>query len=292
MIKRMLCLCLCFCMLLSVFSVSAQAEERTYLALGDSISTGYGLANVKEEGFADLLAAELNYKLINRAINGNTTGGLALQLVDKNVQKYIADAQLVTITIGGNDMMALFYGAVLEAFSTLSGGAMTLSAGDVVSIMSNPSDARMKMLMMCAQMVLLGNPAANMPAFIETEAFKAGLDAYAAALKGIVATIHTFNPNVPVVVATQYNPFAGFTAGAFAALNTGFEAGVQMLNQTIRENAEAGGYHVAEVYGAFAGSPEYLYNAVMEPLNLDIHPNAAGHKVIEKAFKEAFLSLE
>lgn len=280
MVKRILCLALCLGM---IFLLSAQADSLTYLALGDSISTGYGLKNARKECFAYLLADELGYNLINRSVNGNTTGGLMLQLTDKSIQKYITNASMITITIGGNDMMALFYSALADAFSTMSSDAMTLSVSDIAAIMSNPSDTRMTMLMMCVQLVLLGNPAAGMPSFMESDTFKAGLDAYAAALKNIVSTIHTLNPNAQVFVATQYNPFAGFT-GMYAALSSGFDAGIRMLNETIKAHAETGNYQVTDVYHAFSGSQDYLYNATMDPLYLDIHPNAAGHKVIQETF--------
>jgi len=84
-------------------------------------------------------------------------------------------------------------------------------------------------------------------------------------------------------VATQYNPYAAFN-DLYDSLRSGFETGVLMLNKAIADSAQAGGYYVADVYSAFTGSEENLYNAAMEPMNLDIHPNAAGHAMIEKSF--------
>lgn len=281
--KRVLRVMLCFCTMISLLSFSAQAGGLTHLALGDSITTGYGLENAKKECFANLLADELGFYLVNRAVNGNTTSGLMKQLAQPDIQKDVKNAYLITITIGGNDMLALFYDAIINTYNTLSGGAAPLNLSDVGAIMSNPQDQRQTVLMMCAQTVLLGNSDLGMPSFMESDAFKAGLDAYVQALKDIVKIIHEINPGVQVIVATQYNPYAPFT-GPLAALNAGFDAGVRQLNQVITQNATAGRYAVTDVYAAFSAAQENLYNACMEPLNLDIHPNAAGHKVIFESF--------
>ena len=286
MIKRILCLTLCLCMALALLPGSVQADSKIYLALGDSISTGFGLKDAKTEGYTYMLADQLGYELTNCAIDGNTTAGLIQQMAKPEIQAKIARADLITITVGGNDMMGLFYSAVGDIFSTLSGGATQLTLSDIYAILGNPTDTRMTMLMMCAQMVLMGNPTAGTPAFMESETFAAGLTAYATALTGITTAIHMLNPDAKIVVATQYNPFAGFT-GMYAALNNGFEMGVQKLNEAIRTNAEAGGYIVADVYDAFANSENYLYNATMDPLFFDTHPNAAGHKVIQETFFSA-----
>lgn len=288
--KRILSLVLCLALTLCVMPCSAQAGGLTYLALGDSITTGYGLENAQTEGFASLLAENLGYDLINHAVNGNTTTGLITQLVNPAILADIKNADLITITIGGNDMLALFFNAIMETYNTMNADSAQLNASDIGAIMGNPGDPRQMTLMMCAQLVLMGNPSTDTPGFAETETFRQGLSTYAFALAGIVNSIHAVNPDVKVIVATQYNPYANFT-DAFAALNAGFETGVRMLNQAIVKNAVVGGYTVADVYGAFSGAEENLYNGCMEPLNMDIHPNAAGHKMLYECFFNTAMTL-
>ena len=76
------------------------------LAMGDSITTGYGLANAETECFTALLGD--NYTVTNKALNGNTVTGIAMQLQTGAIHtQTIAAADVITITVGGNDIMAL-----------------------------------------------------------------------------------------------------------------------------------------------------------------------------------------
>ncbi|KUO58995.1 MAG: hypothetical protein APF84_05940 [Gracilibacter sp. BRH_c7a] len=82
--------------------------ERYYLALGDSITTGYG---VGDRGFAFRYYAYLrslyhNFRFINRGVDGLTASGLTHMLLANNqLRELIARAEIITITIGSNDLM-------------------------------------------------------------------------------------------------------------------------------------------------------------------------------------------
>lgn len=69
-------------------------------------------------------------------------------------------------------------------------------------------------------------------------------------------------------------------SGAYESLASGVDMGVQALSKVIGDYSAVVGYQVADVYTAFATAAENLCNASMEPLNVDVHPNAAGHQVI------------
>ena len=107
---------------------AAESETITYLALGDSISTGYGLAGYTSkkhspEGFTYQIAADLGYKLINKAVDGNKSADILNQLNNPLNANYVAEADLakadvITITAGGNDMMALLYAKTAELTSS------------------------------------------------------------------------------------------------------------------------------------------------------------------------------
>ncbi len=77
-------------------------QASTLLVLGDSISAGYGLANVTE-GWVALLGASLapdGHQVVNAGISGDTTaGGLARlpRLIEKHAPA------IVIIELGGND---------------------------------------------------------------------------------------------------------------------------------------------------------------------------------------------
>ena len=91
-------------------------KEPVMLALGDSITTGYGLANYEPggdpylcESYANTVAASLGLKggstYINKAVNGDTTDDL-LELLP-TLQEEVSSAELIIISIGGNDLLSL-----------------------------------------------------------------------------------------------------------------------------------------------------------------------------------------
>lgn len=58
--RKLWAMIMCICMLITIFPVQALATDETpsYVALGDSITTGYGLADVDTEAFPVLVAGE------------------------------------------------------------------------------------------------------------------------------------------------------------------------------------------------------------------------------------------
>ncbi|MGA2776124.1 MAG: arylesterase [Steroidobacteraceae bacterium] len=92
-------------LLVLVFTaISARADSAAILVFGDSISAGYGLADV-ETGWVSLLRTKLHhegygYRVINASVSGETTaGGLA------RLPRALAlhHPQLVILELGGND---------------------------------------------------------------------------------------------------------------------------------------------------------------------------------------------
>ncbi|AET67091.1 lysophospholipase L1-like esterase [Desulfosporosinus orientis DSM 765] len=82
-----------------------------YLALGDSITAGYGVRN--PFSFPNIYANSLmrhnpDLRLLNLGVNGLTTSGL-LNLLKSNprIRKCISQASLITLTIGSNDLLRL-----------------------------------------------------------------------------------------------------------------------------------------------------------------------------------------
>ena len=102
---------------LVLLCVYASLEKQPQLlVLGDSITTGYGLANYEPGGdpylcnsYANIIASALGLEggssYINKAVNGDTTGDLAELL--PSLQKEVSSAKLIIISIGGNDLLDL-----------------------------------------------------------------------------------------------------------------------------------------------------------------------------------------
>ena len=92
-------------------ALKAVIKVNLYLALGDSITTGYGVQS--QFSFPKLYADFLrrhnpNLYLLNLGVNGLTTSGL-LALIQNNydVRSSITQASLITLTIGSNDLLHL-----------------------------------------------------------------------------------------------------------------------------------------------------------------------------------------
>ncbi len=108
--KRLLSILLCLSLALYLFPVLAQAQqaETSYLALGDSISSGYLLPE-GEAAFPQQVADARGGTLTNLAENGETTASLLAKLNQGTLDQALAGAQVITLTIGGNDLMNALY---------------------------------------------------------------------------------------------------------------------------------------------------------------------------------------
>ena len=102
-------------------STSAKKKVVTYVAIGDSLTKGVG-DSTNQGGFVPLLAqsltneTDLEFKAINYGVSGNTSGQILSRMQEKKeIRKDLKQAQLLTITVGGNDLRK----AILEDTSNL-----------------------------------------------------------------------------------------------------------------------------------------------------------------------------
>lgn len=280
--KRVLVFLLLICF---VFPV-AQAEEKVYLALGDSITTGYGLS-ANEKGFADLIAEKNGYKLVNRAVNGATTADVLALLEQQSVLNTVAQADLITLTCGGNDLMGLLFMQSAAVYNTMS--SEQINPGDAYAILNNPNDPRQAALMYALQSMLMGTETS--PGLVDSPVMAAALIVYGNQLNAVIEKLRTVNPDATIIVSTQYNPFQFFT-GDYVPFGQIVGKAVQKLSAVIADNAETAGYLVADAYSAFAAGSENLCCASMQPFNPDPHPNALGHIVLADCFQQIIDTLQ
>lgn len=102
---RSLCLPLLFAALCCLPGSFAEANARTVLVLGDSISAAYEMG--REEGWVALLEARLavqapGWRVVNASVSGETTGGGLARLPAALTEH---DPELVLIELGGNDAL-------------------------------------------------------------------------------------------------------------------------------------------------------------------------------------------
>jgi acyl-CoA thioesterase-1 len=96
-------LVLTICVLAAHVAVPAQSAEQTIVVVGDSLSSGYGLAS--EPSWVTLLADRLDsqgygYEVVNASISGDTTAG-GLARLPRLLEAH--DPAIVVIELGGND---------------------------------------------------------------------------------------------------------------------------------------------------------------------------------------------
>ena len=102
-------------------STSDKKKVVTYVAIGDSLTKGVG-DSTNQGGFVPLLAQSLTnetgleFKAINYGVAGNTSSQILTRMQEKKeIRKDLKQAQLLTITVGGNDLRK----AILEDTSNL-----------------------------------------------------------------------------------------------------------------------------------------------------------------------------
>ncbi|MBQ2904470.1 MAG: hypothetical protein IJE48_08755 [Clostridia bacterium] len=105
--KKSTALILSFAMIFSIFTVCgyAETEKPFYLVLGDSIAYGSGLSNPREACYGKIVADTNGYEYVNHSIPGHTTTNLINRLNDETVISDLKKADIISISIGGNDFL-------------------------------------------------------------------------------------------------------------------------------------------------------------------------------------------
>ena len=251
--KKILCALIATFLVLTTasFAVSAEGNEKyeKLLLLGDSITYGYGLEGDRDtcRSYGNRLREHLGVKaenFKNAAVNGDTSGDLLALLPSLN--KEVREADLIVVTIGGNDMLGIIWGA-----SAAIGGA----SGNIFANLNDPVYVA-KFLEQITMDVITDT-------IIE----------YSVNMAGIVSYIRANNPDARVLFLAQYDPMSGLELGPLGQITA---SALRMLNIQMRESAEAGGCEYVDVHTPFEGRAAEWTNM----LSADIHPNQTGHDKI------------
>lgn len=249
-------------MLTSVINISANVQDDTvdYVAFGDSIAYGYGLQDT-EDCCINLVSEYLNTDVSNYAVNGLTSSGLITVLDSGIYDEDIYNADVITITIGSNDILHPF----MEIVSNTVG-----IEGDFTTGMQQwyATSSQLEKMVVINQLnqVLQNNEV------IETacENFKENT------FPTIIEDIKDINPDCEIVVTNFYNPYYNVNIGGMLDLGSIADVYIQELNSAL--DTSSTDYTVANVYDDF--NTTGLTNVNLDVFNLDAHPNIEGHKVI------------
>jgi len=305
---------LTFGAMLMFVSCSSSEEELTvvdsancvYIALGDSVSSGFGLAGYGIYGvemherhstifFNELRSNNLAELYVNAAVSGYTTTDVLSLLHNANSEllEYFRNASVITLNIGGNNILTPFIeylsymqiadGAenfleglqgLLETWQLISqftGGTETPGLFDMFSGFGGALFG-IGDLLMGGSDVLAGMPQAyailtgNLSPELEA-ALNYGKQTFNREFNEIINWLETHAPNAVVIVNTVYNPIPAEIMGIPIALSDIADVYITAMNKTIVSEGSARNFIVVDIYEYFSGRLDLMF------FNLD--PTAA-----------------
>ncbi len=101
-ISVLLTVCLAFACLIPAF---AAENAPNYVVLGDSIAQGFGVYNRDEAAYGRIVADTNGYEYANFGVNGLRSWDLIELLQTDKVAQSVAQADIISLSIGGNDYL-------------------------------------------------------------------------------------------------------------------------------------------------------------------------------------------
>ncbi|MBQ6265515.1 MAG: hypothetical protein IJK60_08725 [Clostridia bacterium] len=86
-------------------SADEKEEALNYVLLGDSIAKGSGIVNYEEACYGRIIANTNGYNYVNYGVDGMKSSELLALLKRQNVMNSIENADIINITIGGNNFL-------------------------------------------------------------------------------------------------------------------------------------------------------------------------------------------
>ncbi|MEN8904677.1 MAG: S-layer homology domain-containing protein [Clostridiales bacterium] len=256
-------------LVIQIFSFSSMAiDNKNYVAIGDSIT--YGMSASSDMSYVNKFYKYLytngNYNLKNIAVPGHTGSSLLNLLTTDNA--YINDikaADIITITIGGNDILSptIDFGANyydIDPYSESLGKA-------VFSKMSENPIETIQLL--------------NSEEFKDT--VTKSLEEFKYTWTNIVAKIKDLAPNAQIYVFTSYNPCLT-SDPVFNMIDQYFKK----LNEILL--SENKNITIVDIYEDFINNEDNnLVKFNISTGNVDIHPLDNGHELMYKSLLNTYL---
>lgn len=319
-LAMMVCLCAEFA------SAKTYKPYKKYVALGDSISAGFGLTDVigyerVNAAFpaivADAIGAELEVDAYSAfrtqelryiieddyqgdaelfaaedVVNSNEAAGLAKHAEMKATMKAkqdIIDADVITLNVGSNDIMTYVLVRVLRGMDGVNGVDKIVDEVESKYFSGDMSYYEaMDKIFDAARTVNKVSKAVN-------AALDGLYDGYTNFLTNfdiIVNDIYTLNPDVELLVLGMYNPFRDVKLydKDFLTIGKTLDSFVNLMNIHMKTTCK---YASKYTYVDITGTTCYAFTSILDGIwndnfILNIHPSAAGHQYIAQQILNAF----
>lgn len=265
----------------------ANSNFTTYVALGDSIAYGYGLADRDNDSYASKVRQKYNISqsnFQNLAVSGMTCAEYYEKIQEEEYTNAIENADLLTVSIGSNELLGL----VTKAVSDVTG--VPIDSPNFVQEAQNVFLSA-SMLEKIKMLTEIYNTFTSEEMKLQIEA---SINTYKDNWSKSIQYIKEINPDITIVATEFYNPYYEISLGSYD-LGGFVDENIQKMNEILHENSNSESeYKIAKIYDAFNTTNPRLTNVniSMSDLNVDPHPNVLGHEVICTKIMDALVDAD
>lgn len=288
--KKLISLLMTLIISVSCFNM-AFAGELDYVALGDSIARGYGLASV-EQAYPNIFANKKQLNLINLGVDGMTSQEL-LDFIATNED--ISTAGIITVSIGSNDLLQ----PLIEILANEIGLDLTTVGDDVYADIQNKiieiydngnGTKKLESIFNSLTKTLRNNPTLIAAAdnFVNNT------------FSAVISAIREKNPNAQIFVTDIYNPYKNVTvsiklsANSSAYVNLGdmCQTYVDRINKAFNNPQDYTLITISEIFESrvLTNVTRDIWIEALSSCSLDPHPDYAGHALIATLVANAYVS--
>ena len=323
----------------ALFTFQKRTTANIYIAIGDSVASGYGLPlneeDIPEGRYTALFFEKLKSdghvkKYHNMAQNGFTTTDVLdmLNSLDKKELKLFRKACVVTLNIGGNNILMPYLAYLSDLKVTTGSDQIKSGAGDIASggievwdetvsgvksVFSDTLDTGVNLRRISSGLrniasglgdVLVGayEAVVGVPQAVSTiggsltpelEAkLEEGVQIFSDEFRDIIAWIESNAPHATIIVNTVFNPIPHDILTISVPMSEWVDSLVVSMNTNIHEESRSKGFLVADIHYHISNNLRLMsfnLNPFSGSLSLDfVHPNAEGHKLIAEFVYEIF----
>ncbi len=253
--------------------VNADQRKFEIVALGDSITTGYGLdgydantvsTNTTIRNYVNLVAENKQANIINLAHDGDKAENL-LQVINNTANdKALSNADCILITIGGNELLQPLIDVAQQEVVNI----MLYGIRHLANILESNADT-----------------------------FNMAIEQYKNTLPSVIDVLLTKNSSAQIIFQTQYNPLENAKNSTFLqsfskeenyedidAVYNVFDTYITKLNtqtQNIISSYNNSNLVICDTYKAYKNYAKTNVDILTNiDSSIDIHPNSKGHEFI------------